>query len=445
MPPAGAHPQAHPHVINPQQIQQQREIQMQHQMAQRRSRKPTDLNMPEGLEDINPFIAEYMGQYKELQEGERKLDMITARKRLDMQDRYNRPERREGVLRIWIWNTVENQPWQQNLDPDSFDFDTGLDPTYKLTIMAKLLPEDDEDSDEEEDKETKVVEDEDEVQKDKKRFSNFFNRISIDVERPTGEPVNLVDWKKQQNSPSFDHINMQRKGDENFNLVISLTREEKPERFRLSQALTSTLDMEEGSRAEVLQCLWEYIKLFGLQDDDEKRRVRCDSNLKAIFGVDIVYFPQIPERIIQHLHPLPPYQLRYTVHMDKEYNGAQTIYDVRVAVEDPICARIYAMTHSPKHHERLQQIAGLDDQLAVLIQQLHHHMARHAFFKGFAMDPVNFCKKWLASQQRDLEIILGERGEMSGSMEFEKGGAEGVWGSDAVRAAVQDMLNKPKK
>ena len=103
------------------------------------------------------------------------------------------------------------------------------------------------------------------------------------------------------------------------------------------------------------------------------------------------------------------------------------------------------MTHSPKHHERLQQIAALDDQLAVLIQQLHHHMARHAFFKGFAMDPVNFCKKWLASQQRDLEIILGERGEMSGSMEFEKGGADGVWGSDAVRAAVQDMLSKPKK
>ena len=164
--------------------------------------------------------------------------------------------------------------------------------------------------------------------------------------------------------------------------------------------------------------------------------------LAQIFGVDLVYFPQIPERIIPHLHPLPPYKLRYTIRMDPEYDGSPTVYDVRVAADDPIRARIYGMTHNPKYHDTLRQITGLDDQLAVLIQELHHLKAKHSFYAAFAKDPVNFIKRWMSSQQRDLDIIVGERGEKSGSMEFEKGGPDGVWNSDIVHECVRYILNK---
>lgn len=274
MPAAGPHPQAH-NVINQQHIQQQREIQMQHQLAQRRSKKPTDLNMPEGIEDINPVIGELVGMYKALQEAERKLDMTMMRKRLDMQDTFNRHIRREQSLRIFISNTVENQPWQQDLAPDSFDFETGEDSTYKMKVVGELLKDDDDEEDEND------VE-EDETQKSRKRFFHFFKAVSVDVERPFGEPVNLVDWKKQPNQEIHNHFTMERKGDENLNVLISLTRDETPERYRLSQALSQTLDMEEGDRAEVLQGVWEYVKFMGLQEDEEKRKVRCDAALKQV-------------------------------------------------------------------------------------------------------------------------------------------------------------------
>jgi SWI/SNF-related matrix-associated actin-dependent regulator of chromatin subfamily D len=281
MPPAGPHPQAHPNVINQQHIQQQREIQMQHQLAQRRSKKPTDRNLPEGIEKINPIIAELAGHYKALQEAERKLDMTMMRKRLDMQDTFNRHVRREQTLRIFINNTFENQPWQQtNLAPDSFDFETGEDATYKVKCFAQLL-EDDDDSDNEDGVE------EDETQKSRKQLFHFFKAVSVDVERPFGEPVNLVDWKKQPNTEVLNNFNMERKGDENLNLVISLTRDETPERYRLSQALSQTLDMEEGDRAEVLQGVWEYVKFMGLQEDEEKRKVRCDAALKQVSNVPL--------------------------------------------------------------------------------------------------------------------------------------------------------------
>ena len=277
MPSTGPHPQVHPHTINQQHIQQQREIQMQHQMAQRRSKKPTDRNMPEGIEDIDPLIAEGVAQYKALQEAERKLDMIMMRKRLDMDATHTRHVRREKTLRIWISNTAENQPWQQkDLAPDSFDFDTGEDSTYRVKIQAKLLSDDDDD------KEDDDAVDDEQSQKDREYISHFFKSISVEVERPLGDPVNLCEWKKHQNSTAFDQFSIERKGDENLNVVISLTRDETPERYRLSQALSQTLDMEEGDRAEVLQGVWEYVKFMGLQEDEEKRRVRCDERLKQV-------------------------------------------------------------------------------------------------------------------------------------------------------------------
>ena len=442
MPAAGPHPQPNPHAANQQHIQQQREVQMQHQAALRRVRKPTDFDLPEGIEDWDPIIAELCGQYKALQAAERKLDTIMAAKRLQMQDRYNKPERRERTLRIWINNTVANQPWQQPpFTAETFDFDTmGEEPTYKVKFLAALQPDPlgGDDSDEE-------VEEKDEDEKDAELVSHFFKRICVDVERPADDPlqINLFDWKKAEAPRTFDHFTMERKGDETFTIVISLYRDEKPERFRLSQALEATLDMEEASRAEVLQYMWEYIKWANLQDDDEKRRIRCDHNLKAVFGVDYVYFPQLAERIIPHLHPLEPYKLRYTVHIDKEYDGIQTVYDVQVAVDDPICRKIWKMTHSPKHLEELRKIEEINDKLAIQIQKCHRCKARRDFFYEFSMDPVGFTKKWTESQKRDLQIMLGDtRENIVNAMDFEKGGEDGIWGSDAVREAVRGKLGR---
>jgi SWI/SNF-related matrix-associated actin-dependent regulator of chromatin subfamily D len=77
----------------------------------------------------------------------------------------------------------------------------------------------------------------------------------------------------------------------------------------------------------------------------------------------------------------------------------------------------------------------------VIVQAIHHHKAKHAFYTSFARDPVGFLRRWLASQQRDLSVILGEaeRGDVAG-LEFAKGGEDGVWGSDSVKEAVRYKL-----
>jgi SWI/SNF-related matrix-associated actin-dependent regulator of chromatin subfamily D len=274
----------------------QRSAALEHQLAQRRARKPTDRNMPEGIEDL--VIGDGVQQYKDLRDVEKKLDYAMMRKRLDIQDTVNRNVKRQKTMRIWISNTVENQPWQRPaLDENSFDFNSGADSTYKVKLEGKILDEPEEDilvsDDEDQDQDMDVAE---ESKNNKKRpqnrhkFSHYFKALSVEFDKtrssvnpnPNIDPSMQIEWKKNSQSAEFDCLEFTRKGDENLNITINLVRDEQVERYRLSQALAGTLDMEEADRAEVVMGIWEYVKAMGLQEDEERRLVRCDERLKGV-------------------------------------------------------------------------------------------------------------------------------------------------------------------
>jgi len=275
--PTAQHAAQQQHIMNQQ--MQQRNAALEHQQAQRRARKPTDKNMPDGIEDI--VIGDGVQQYKDLREAERKLDYAMMRKRLDLQDTFSRSVKRHKTMRIWISNSVENQPWQSDGGAEAaFDFNSGADATYKLRIEGKILDDPDDDlfaSDEEEEEKPRAI-------VPNKMMSHFFKSITVEFEKAKMlgiEPPTHIEWKKTANV-EFSCLRSERKGDENLNVSINFVRDETPERFRLSQALAATLDMEEGDRAEVVMGLWDYVKAMGLQEDEEKRSIRCDDNLKRV-------------------------------------------------------------------------------------------------------------------------------------------------------------------
>lgn len=81
----------HPSVpLTQAQIAQQQQAQAHaSELAKRRSRKPTDKNMPDGVEDsiVDP---EGVQRYRDLRDVERRLDSTMTRKRLDVVDNANR-------------------------------------------------------------------------------------------------------------------------------------------------------------------------------------------------------------------------------------------------------------------------------------------------------------------------------------------------------------------
>ncbi|KAL8296841.1 hypothetical protein RB600_002043 [Gaeumannomyces tritici] len=456
-----------------------------------KSRRPTDKTMPDGVEDA--IIGDGVARYRDLRDYERRLDATMTRKRLDIVDPVNKGAKRSKTMRIWISNTVDEQPWQAPLNTDSFDFSTSHDSSYRVKIEGRLLDDDEDEGDEKEhgNEAQKDKDDKDAMETDapstskakaaakpqqRARFSHFFKAINVTVDRPgvapgPAGPEQLMEWKKPEQrgggtavgnpAADFDELTFKRGGDENVNVVFSLTRHEEPERFSISPALADIVDMSEGSRTEIATRLWDYIRLNGLQEEEEKRQFRCDHLLRKILGRDVGAIPLLQDYITAHLMPLPPVRLPYTIRVDQEFHSAAggpqpTIYDVQVLVDDPLRAALpklslpFGSHPNAEYGQMLREVARLDEQLSVLVGAVYDSKAKHAFFTQMQRDPANFVKGWLSSQQRDLEVIMGEsvRGKgasgdtITGGDEWRRGGRDSVWATESAREGVSVLLTR---
>ncbi|OQO09978.1 hypothetical protein B0A48_04333 [Cryoendolithus antarcticus] len=461
---AGPLPQPHPNpqqqaAITAAQLQaQQLEEVRRRDLARRQSRKPTDRDIPDDVADA--IVGDGVQRYKRLREVERRLDAVMMRKRLDVKDNAQREyAKREGTLRLWISNTVEGQPWQviedgTGVDGDGlFELGDNSQATFRVKIEGRLLDDTDED----------------EPSPEKRpRLSDFFKAITIDFDRnpalmPDG--FSQIEWRKQQaptqaqpnpaydpNSPenSFDCLEFERKGDENVNVTINLTRDTERERYKLSPGLAEILDTEEDDMLGTVQGIWEYARAMHLQEDDDKRTIVCDEPLRRLFNQDRLSFPYLPDILQPHLKPLPPLKLPYTIRVDKSYispsdptaPSQRTIYDLTVPLPNPTAHHITRYATSKTHLTSLSTIIHTDDNLALLVQKLHATNAKRKFYENLAKDPRGFVGRWVGSQKRDLEVILAEAGRAGGGgeegqgEEWRKGGEGGVWGSVLARESV---------
>lgn len=311
---SGPHPQV---PLTQAQIAQQQQAQLHaSELAKRRSRKPTDKNLPDGVEDciVDPEAAK---RYNDLRDIERQVDATMTRKRLDLTESVNRNAKTYKTLRVWISNTVEDQVWQGNgLNVDAFDFTPNMEASYRVKIEGRLLDDEDEndgtagapekkdeskeggdDKMQDAGNETEEKADKGAASKTQKlRFSHFFKSITVDFDASKfrNGTEQSVEWKKPEAgqrtqsaaglpaAADFDEFTFKRSGDENMNVTINLFRHETPERYTLGPDLADVVDMTEATQQEAVMGLWEYIRQAGLQEDEEKRNFRCDEPLKKV-------------------------------------------------------------------------------------------------------------------------------------------------------------------
>lgn len=251
--------------------------------ARRKAQKPVSLDVPPGLGDESPELARLVKQYNEAREAEKRLDAIMMRKRLEIWDTVPTSSPPHGTLRLWISNTVENQPWQATaMDHDTFDFSSNVEATFRVKIDGRLKPD------------SMDAEDDELASNSDKKWSHFFKAVTVDFHRhPDLQPDQYaaVHWEKQDLPPQaladtkggeFTQLSFQRKGDENINVTINLTRDYKPERYKLAPQLAAVLDTEEADRQSVLSMIWTYCQAYGLMEEGESRMVRCDTPLAKV-------------------------------------------------------------------------------------------------------------------------------------------------------------------
>ncbi|KAF9957120.1 SWI/SNF complex component snf12, partial [Mortierella alpina] len=206
---------------------------------------------------------------------------------------------------------------------------------------------------------------------------------------------------------------IKRHGDENVKVKVILHLDNSPERFKLSPELAEVLCVDVETRPGIMLALWQYIKFHQLQDPEEKRNINCDQKLAALFNQPRISFPALPELIGRFLSPPDPIVLEYTVRVDKPYHLAPHCYDLDVEVDDPLfkskIASLLSSTSMSSTTSTLpKQIHAQDEQIMQYIQSMHNSKTKRDFLLRFANDPADFLDRWVASQSRDLEVILGE-------------------------------------
>ncbi|KAJ7767504.1 SWI/SNF complex protein [Mycena maculata] len=335
--------------------------------------------------------------YRDLLGMERKLDWTMMRKKAEIQDALARNPTTTRTLRIFMSHTVSGQSWQTTPDlNDAPNFETGEGiPAWALKIEGRLLELPGQRS------------------KDKasvRKFSTFIKRMVVELDRdatlyPDG---NIVEWPRAtgQHNPPLDGFTIRRKGDAPTKVRLIMYLDHYPEQFRVIPELGNILGIKEDSRIGVIQALWNYIKIQGLQDKVDRRLVRADEKLRPIFNGESILFQKLPELVNRCLAAPDPIILHYMINPTIPAPERPLAWDVELKTEDvALKGRMSVMVQANK--ESLQNLARIDEEIATLAQSLHNSHLKSTFLQSFARDPAQFIQTWLESQSRDLETVLG--------------------------------------
>ncbi|KAK0554249.1 SWI/SNF and RSC complex subunit Ssr3 [Tilletia horrida] len=427
--------------------------------AAKRSR-PTDRSLPASLRKSVPESAFYY----DLQLLERKLDWTIARKRAEIADSITKPARQKRTLRIFLSNTCANQPFQTSGSKAQADGGEGASaaagsstaaeaggidaPSWTLRIQGRLLEPSYRSR-----ANAALMTQATASRMGAYRFSNLISSMTVEIQRDQSlypDSSNVIEWHRPvpisaphastsltigqpsgtgpgatgssgasstvtepplltTTDPSLDGFEIRRLGSQPVKVRIVLYPAHTPEQYSLAPELAELLDIRQATRADIIQALWAYIRDRRLLDERDRRKIKCDTRLAALFKVDSIAFHHIPEVVNRFLSPVHPVVLEYYVRTDKAEHKSPVAYDVEIEMEDQnVRARQHEVLRKFDHGTDLsKQILDLDDEIAQAAMSLSTHSSTAAFLAAFARDPQVHLRTWLASQSRDLDAIVG--------------------------------------
>ncbi|CDO93126.1 unnamed protein product [Kluyveromyces dobzhanskii CBS 2104] len=407
--------------------------------------QPTDMYIQPYLKEI---IPELDGLSK-LQEAEKRIDIYLSRKKIDLHQnitqwthsKFADPANSQFV-RVFISNISENQPWQTN--DETMELDQA---SWTLRIEGRLL--DDGKADD----------------PNRPKFSSFVESIAIDfkpveeeqddeTDQEMGDNTTEVfqgpDPKRQKNeqtvfewhadpntSVEFDGVDVSRKGTENVNCKITIQPKGYTGEFlQYSPELSCVIGISRGTFHEAIYSLYKYILLNDLLTNNdeatpkdstngEKVLVKLDTTLiklvspeKLAAGIVSLKLADLPVLIKDHVKPIPPIRLDYTVRVDQSSTFGDLVFDMEV----PKISSINGDQNLSKNELVLlnefntlstavePQIQELNQKTQLLQLQLNSSAKKYQFFSKLANDPVPMLQDYMESSAQALKVLSGDAG-----------------------------------
>lgn len=399
---------------------------------------PTDVTIPHNLYDKIPNLD----LFKKLQDAEKQLDLLIAQKGLDFQSvqaasiQPNNVKKELGILRIFVYNTNENQPWQRNNTTDT------ADARWTLRVEGRFIT----------DAKTKEVE--------QMKFSSFLSGISVEIVPNNDYPAlqgslsNIIEWRDESMSGGtngnssggsqwhFDGIDVKRAGVFNIKTKIAILVKDYSFKLLLSPQMAQFTGKREASQQELVFLIWQYVlfkNLFkkldsfttvaavsassisshsmNVQGDDENdlSLVQCDEILRELLKVDVFKFKDLYKLIQPHLRPRQPIVIDYEVVTTKSTTLGEVVLDIPVElplsmtkVEKEIIEENKSAFESMSKSDELVQF--LNQRISLGVVALQNANSREIFYREMSKDPVKFVENWLESQSETLTALKSEEG-----------------------------------
>ncbi|KAK7684837.1 hypothetical protein QCA50_012081 [Cerrena zonata] len=260
------------------------------------SYSPTDTVIPPQLYDKVSDLE----LYKKLQEAERQVDLLITKKGLDFQAIHAKSiqpsnfKNDTGILRVFVYNTCENQPWQRQLLQEQGQ--PVPDPTAAESLWTLRV-------------EGRFISDENNSEQQDLKFSNFLSGLSIDLLPNSDYPdlqnsqLNLIEYRDEtsqipginslqaaQARQQFDGFDVKRPGVFNIKTKIALMVKDQSGKLKLSDEMAQFIGKKEATQQELVYLVWQYVlykDLFKNRDSFPKVPAVSASSIANSNGISV--------------------------------------------------------------------------------------------------------------------------------------------------------------
>ncbi|PSC67860.1 SWI SNF complex component SNF12-like protein [Micractinium conductrix] len=368
-----------------------------------RKRRAADLRLP----DRGDLLIPDSPLFAQLQDAERRVDMLISRKRHELQEmfasfRRGPPGSAQAAgsarrkLRVYIRSEHFDQGGAGSAEEP---------PSWQLAVSGRLLGKADKGAD-------KGGLDEESGHHHKHHFTHYVKRIEVtlDPAQYPGEQGRVVWDKARHEREHREAITVRRLGSAAVEASIKIELDYQPAQWRLSPQLNAALGLKGlHSLPYVMQMLWGYIKAKQLYEPSDRGSVavRCDDRLRELFGgAASVELGRMSDALKPHLSLPEPVTLMYTIKPDGPAAPLPDCYDFEVEV--PLSTELppYALKAGCT-----REVEQLDAALTNTLSRLAEHRRRHTCLLSFAQSPVDFCRALVAAQGRELRMAATKEGE----------------------------------
>ncbi|CUM64028.1 uncharacterized protein PRCAT00001616001 [Priceomyces carsonii] len=400
---------------------------------------PTDTIIPSSLYDKVPNL----NLYKRLKDAERKIDLLVSKKALDfqaIQQKAIQPsnfKRETGILRVFVYNTCENQPWQKQLLKEqghSLPDLASSEGSWTLRVEGRFLNTNKKD-----------------IDKPSLKFNSLLSGISVDIipndDYPelNGASNNLIEWRDQATGPAqngrqsdFDGLDIKREGIFDIDVKIALMVKAQGNILRISDVLAQFVGKQEATLQEIIFSIWQYSlyksllkkqssftnipavsSASALNDinqgahDDELSTVECDEILHKLLGVSSFKFSDLYKLLQPHFKPREPIIIPYKVNTRKSSTLGEVVIDIPVELP-PSVSEIQKdlLEFNKSTFEELTRsdntIQKINNRISLGIVALQNANRREKFYKELSEDPAKFIERWVENQLTTLKALKSD-------------------------------------